>query len=218
MFVTVKKGMVINVLLELVGRGLLIGLVFGVPAGAIGALTIQRTLSDGFWHGFLTGLGSSFADVIYASAGIFGITLITDFLQQNEMILNICGAILIFIYGIIIFRKKADYQKEKKTNGMGVLSAFASAFSIAIVNPATVISFLIAFQSLGLVGQYTMVQGTAIVGGVLLGTGIWWLALSAVTNKCKTKITETIMEKLNHILGSLLMIFAIVMGCRCFNI
>ena len=29
-------------------RGLLIGLVFGVPAGAIGALTIQRTLEKGF--------------------------------------------------------------------------------------------------------------------------------------------------------------------------
>ena len=30
-------------------RGLLIGLVFGVPAGAIGALTIQRTLEKGFF-------------------------------------------------------------------------------------------------------------------------------------------------------------------------
>ena len=28
-------------------RGLLIGLVFGVPAGAIGALTIQRVLDKG---------------------------------------------------------------------------------------------------------------------------------------------------------------------------
>ena len=29
-------------------RRLLIGLVFGVPAGTIGALTIQRTLEKGF--------------------------------------------------------------------------------------------------------------------------------------------------------------------------
>lgn len=29
-------------------QGLLIGLVFGVPAGAIGALTIQRTVEKGF--------------------------------------------------------------------------------------------------------------------------------------------------------------------------
>ena len=31
-------------------RGLLIGLVFGVPAGAIGALTIRRTLEKGFFQ------------------------------------------------------------------------------------------------------------------------------------------------------------------------
>ena len=36
-------------------RGLLIGLVFGVPAGAIGALTIQRTLERGFFAGLVTG-------------------------------------------------------------------------------------------------------------------------------------------------------------------
>ena len=29
-------------------RGFLIGLIFGVPAGVIGALTIQRTLRGGF--------------------------------------------------------------------------------------------------------------------------------------------------------------------------
>lgn len=42
-------------------KGLLIGLIFGVPAGAIGALTIGRTLEKGFFAGFLTGMGSSAA-------------------------------------------------------------------------------------------------------------------------------------------------------------
>ena len=36
-------------------KGLLIGFIFGVPAGAIGALTIGRTLDKGFTAGFLTG-------------------------------------------------------------------------------------------------------------------------------------------------------------------
>ncbi len=37
-------------------KGLLIGLIFGVPAGAIGTLTIGRTLEKGFPAGFLTGM------------------------------------------------------------------------------------------------------------------------------------------------------------------
>ena len=44
-------------------RGLLIGLVFGVPAGAIGALTIQRTLEKGFFAGLVTGAGLSGHDL-----------------------------------------------------------------------------------------------------------------------------------------------------------
>ncbi len=53
-------------------RGLLIGLVFGVPAGAIGALTIQRTLEKGFFSGLITGAGSSAADLIYSCVGVCG--------------------------------------------------------------------------------------------------------------------------------------------------
>lgn len=44
---------------DYVVRGILIGLIFGVPAGTIGALTIQRTLERGFIAGLLTGAGSS---------------------------------------------------------------------------------------------------------------------------------------------------------------
>ena len=57
-------------------RGLLIGLIFGVPAGAIGALTLQRTLKRGFAAGFVTGLGSSAADLLYACAGVFGVAVV----------------------------------------------------------------------------------------------------------------------------------------------
>ena len=52
-------------------RGMLIGLVFGVPAGAIGVLTIQRTLDRGFLAGLLTGLGSSAVDLIYSCVVAF---------------------------------------------------------------------------------------------------------------------------------------------------
>ena len=66
-------------------RGLLIALVFGVPTGAIGALTIQRTLERGFFAGLITGTGSSAADLIYSFVGIFGITIISDFLTANQI-------------------------------------------------------------------------------------------------------------------------------------
>lgn len=53
-------------------RGVLIRLLFGVPAGAVGAMTAQRTWNYGIKAGLLTGLGSSVADCIYACIGAFG--------------------------------------------------------------------------------------------------------------------------------------------------
>ena len=72
-------------------RGLLIGLIFGVPAGAIGVLTIQRTLEKGFFAGLVTGTGSSAADLIYSCAGVFGITIISDLLSAYQFIIRVIG-------------------------------------------------------------------------------------------------------------------------------
>ncbi len=80
-------------------RGLLIGLIFGVPAGAIGALTIQRTLNSGFSAGLVTGLGSSAADLLYACVGIFGLTLVSGFLTEYQRPVSLLGGLLIVALG-----------------------------------------------------------------------------------------------------------------------
>ncbi len=51
----------------MVFKGILIGLIFGVPVGAVGAMTVQRTWEHGIKAGLLTGMGSSIADCIYAA-------------------------------------------------------------------------------------------------------------------------------------------------------
>ncbi|MDO5294871.1 MAG: LysE family transporter [bacterium] len=198
-------------ILELFAKGLIIGMIFGIPAGAIGALTIQRTLEGGFLYGFITGLGSSVADTIYAIAGVFGITLITGFLQKNEMICTVCGSILIMIYGILIILKKNTSTEKKIVSGKTYISGFFSAFMIALMNPSTVLSFLIAFSTFGLIGDYSLVEGSQIVCGVLAGTGAWWLVLSFLVNRLKLKITNKIYGVLNKVLGTVLIIFAIGM-------
>ena len=87
-------------------RGLLIGLVFGVPAGAIGALTIQRALDKGFFAGLVTGAGSSTVDLIYSCIGVFGITIISNFLTAHQAIIRAIGGLIILIYVIAILQKK----------------------------------------------------------------------------------------------------------------
>ncbi len=97
-------------------KGLLIGFLFGVPTGAIGALTIGRTLDKGFTAGFLTGMGSSAADLIYSCVSVFGITVVSNLLSGGQNILQIIGGILILLLGVGVLCKKkaAAVQKESK--------------------------------------------------------------------------------------------------------
>lgn len=158
-------------------KGLLIGFIFGVPAGAIGALTIGRTLDKGFTAGFLTGMGSSAADLIYSCVGVFGITVVSDFLSAGQNILQIIGGILILLLGFCVLCKKkaavvrcSAVQKESK----GTLAfCFLSAFTMALVNPATVFSFMAAFTAFGIQGGLDAGQGSMETGELaeLLGSG-----------------------------------------------
>lgn len=65
-------------------HGILIGLLFGLPVGAVGTMTVQHTWNSGIKAGLFTGLGSSVADCFYAVIGVFGITFISDFLLDHK--------------------------------------------------------------------------------------------------------------------------------------
>ncbi len=194
-------------------KGLLVGLVFGVPAGAVGVLTIQRALSHGFWAGFLTGLGSSAADVLYVCAGVFGLTVISDFLLKWQTPISLAGGALIVIMGVMVFRGRTKTRGEAQDQA-SLPACFASAFAIAITNPATILSFLVAFASLGIGQVSTVAQGGRVVAGILLGTGCWWGLLAGIASRFRERMSEKLYRNLNRILGVLLILFGLVMAVR----
>ena len=99
--------------MSLLLKGIQIGLLFGVPAGAVGAMTVQRTLQAGPRAGLLTGLGSSVADCFYACVGVFGLTLVSDFLLKGQNMIHMAGGCLIFGMGVgLLCRKDASVQSR----------------------------------------------------------------------------------------------------------
>lgn len=196
-------------------QGILVGIVFGIPAGAIGALSIQRAFEHGFKAGFVTGLGSTVADMIYALAGVLGITMIQTFVQRWNLPICIVGGTGIVAMGITTLRKHETSKSEKESN-IEYPFMILSAFTIAICNPATVFSFLAVFAMLGL-GKMSKVEGILLVVGIGIGTCIWWFAISSLVCRIKEKTTEKIQLRLYKIMGILLVIFGalvIINGCK----
>lgn len=190
-------------------RGLVIAVIFGVPAGVIGVLTINRTLNGGFWTGFLTGLGSSAADVIYASVGAFGIGILSDFFMEYQRIISITGSFIVCLLGLSIFFKKTGEQKVEEKR-LKPYACFFSSFAAAILNPSTFLSFMLAFSTLHIAGDLRMFEAIELVGGVFVGTCMWWLVLVGLVLLFKKHISVNIYRILNKCLGGFLMLFGVI--------
>lgn len=192
-------------------KGILIGLIFGVPAGAVGAMTIQRTWEHGIKAGLLTGIGSSIADCIYAAIGAFGLTIVSDFLLQYQTAIHLVGGIIVLFMGIrLLFQK----EEAKTPTVSGRLRMFLFSFAVGITNPAAILTFLFAFSWFGIAGDNTKENGWMVVLGVFIGTYLWWGGLTAATALTRKKKRADSFQKMNRIFGIILSLFGILVFIR----
>lgn len=200
-------------------RGVFIGLLFGLPAGAVGAMTVQRTWNHGVCAGLLTGFGSSVADCIYACIGAFGLTVVSDFLLKYQTVIHMAGGVLVLYMGICLLLGKGEGKAphavgEGERGSSFSFQMFLSSFAIGITNPAAIVTFLFAFSYFGISGQTTMPQGTGLVGGVFAGTYLWWTALSLGVGVLKRRKKADCFGKVNRIFGVILSGFGVAVFVR----
>ncbi len=193
------------------GQGILIGLLFGIPAGAVGVLTVHRTLKKDIGAGLITGLGSSAADCFYACIGAFGLTRISDFLSTYENLISFTGGCLILALGIRLFFKEEKKVSDKENSGF---SMFFSSFAVGITNPAAVLTFLFAFSWFGISDNLSIKEGSLLVLGVFAGTYIWWGILSFMTAFFKKRTRNLQIRKMNRIFGTILAAFGMIVFIR----
>lgn len=196
-------------------RGIAIGLLFGLPVGAVGAMTVQRTWNNGIRAGLFTGLGSSAADCLYAAVGAFGLTLLSDFLLKYQSIIHVLGGGLILFMGIRLVIKKEEAVSPKE-DAAGLWKMFVSSFAVGITNPAAILTFLFAFSYFGISAQSGPFQGIMLVSGVFIGTYIWWGALTAATGIIRRKAGKFGFRHMNRVFGMVLCLFGAVVLVRTF--
>jgi len=143
-------------------------------------LCIRRTLSLGILNGFISGLGAATADSIYGGIAAFGITIISNFLLENQIYLHLIGGLFLMHLGYKTF-KSLPAEKAAEINAKGLIGAYTSTLILTLTNPLTIMMFLGVFAGLGL-GETTYSSACIIVLGVFIGSALWWLVLSSVTS------------------------------------
>ena len=74
------------VLLEIIVKGVVIGIVASAPMGPVGVLCIQRTLNKGRAYGLVTGVGAALSDILYALITGYGLSLLYDVISNPTTI------------------------------------------------------------------------------------------------------------------------------------
>ncbi|HYH18060.1 MAG TPA: LysE family transporter [Azospirillum sp.] len=191
-------------------KGLVIGVSIAAPVGPIGLLCIRRTLAEGPAMGLATGLGAATADALYGAVAGFGLAAVSQALLGWQDALRLVGGLVLLWLGWATVRARPA-ERAAEATGRGLASAYASTFVLTLANPATILSFLAVFGALGLAGGGgTMDEALALVLGVFVGSGLWWLMLSAGVGSVRRRVTPAVMVWINRVSGAVLIGFGLL--------
>lgn len=191
-------------------KGILIGFSLAIPVGPIGLLLIRRTLTHGRMAGLVSGLGAATADGIYGSIAGFGLTLFSNFLMNNSLVLRLMGGAFLCYLGVRIFISK---PREKTTKGTehGSIGNYLSTLILTLTNPLTIISFAALFAASGAVSVPGEPHLTGIlILGVFCGSSLWWVILSGIISLFHGKLNTAGILILNKISGAIIAAFGLM--------
>lgn len=196
--------------LDIVWKGILIGLSASIPLGPIGVLCIQRTLNKGRRSGFISGLGAAAADGFYAVIAGFSVSIIINYLTEYQLYIRIVGSIILFImgYNLMTTNPAVQLRKQLKKKRKGLFGDFISIFALTLSNPVTVFVFVAVFAGFNVVDKESATTSVLIlIAGILIGASSWWFTLSSIVSIFKEKFKLRRLLIINRIAGILVIAF-----------
>lgn len=195
--------------LDLVIKGIIIGVVASAPMGPVGILCIQRTLNKGRWYGFITGIGAAFSDIIYAMATGVGMSYVMDFIENktNMFYLQLIGSIMLFLFGLYTYRSNPAQSLRPVSKDKGTLVYnLVTAFGVTFSNPLIVFLFVALFARFAFVVPEHLFQQSVGYLSIFFGALLWWFALAYVINKVRTSFDVSRIRVFNRIIGAVVMV------------
>ena len=101
--------------LDLPLRGLAAGFIIAAPVGPVNVLCIQRTLEKGWKPGIVSGLGAALGDSLYGGIAGFSISIIIQFLIDEEFWFRLIGGILLVGIGVVYYLGRRCRSKQART-------------------------------------------------------------------------------------------------------
>ena len=195
--------------LEIVVKGMIIGIVASAPMGPVGVLCVQRTLNKGRAYGFVTGTGAAFSDILYALLTGYGLSFLYEIINNQTALfwIQIVGAAIMFMFGLHTFRTNPiKNTRNVSRNKSSLLQNGVTGFFITLSNPTIILLFLGLFTPFNfmLPEQSFFMQFVgylSIFGGAML----WWFFITYVVNKLRSRFDVRGIWIINRVIGCVVM-------------
>lgn len=209
-------------------RGIVIGLITGMPIGPMGAVCLKNTLCYGRICGLISGLASSIIDSLYATLAVLGLLIIEKFIIMHQLFLRIGGGMILVCFGIYnLINENTNKKGSVNSNSLDInlnlncnhlIKAFSSTILLALANPATIFSFIAVFTGLHLanIGKSTSSKILLILG-VFIGSMLWWIILILTAGKFTGKLKNNHTNIINKILNFTIIVFGVIIFLTAFS-
>ena len=193
-------------------KAFLVGFAASVPVGPVAILVVQKTLSKGYKAGFITGLGASVVDTLFAVIAVFALAATQKFLNEHQLVILIAGGAILVGIGLAMALK--DPFRKMRADGTSKASAtdFLQAVFMTISNPGAVFVMLALFAFFGITDTSSSSWRVApLLLSVAGGSVTYWFLLSWGLGHFRHKFTMNSLLWISRVTGALVVIIGIVL-------
>ena len=197
--------------IEILLKGIILGLTVSMPLGPIGIILINRTIKRGMLSGFFSGLGLATADTLLAVLAALGYTVILSFINEQRFIISLIAGLIIIGIGLKIYLSNPvkDIRNREKAN-KSLWRDYYSVFVLSISNPYTIFIFVAFFSGVHIGGNVKPeLVPFFLIPGVLIGTITWWFFLSYFVSRFKKNIRLRVIVRVNKVAGIVVIVIGI---------
>ena len=201
-------------------KGFLVGVCASAPVGPIAILVIQKSLSKGHKAGFVSGLGASVVDTLYAFIAIFALAFAQRFIEQHQNIILLAGGSVLIILGFSMAFSN-PFRKMKKDDKPKVSSKdFGQAVLMGLSNPMAIFVMFTLFAFFGLAKDAPHTWSVApILLSVSLGSVTYWFSVSWLLSHFSSGFKMRTILWISRITGAIIVIIGIsLLGQGLFNV
>lgn len=193
-------------MIEIIIKGILIGLLISIPLGPIGMLCVQRTLNRGRRYGIATGLGATASDLIYTIIALFFIGFVLEFLEDKKLIIQVVGSIIVIFFGMFIYKSNPSTQPlPDHRNNETLLNDFFSSLILTLSNPLILFVLIALFARFEFLdSNTTMFLNVTGLLSILTGALLWWSVLTFLVSRFKKDLSYRGLKLMNRVIGVLI--------------